>query len=60
MIWSVCVFPNGQGVATASADKTVKFWSFSLDKTNLSLNLVSTLDVRTNKEEEKEENEERS
>ena len=45
VLWSVCVFPTGKGLATASADKTVKFWSFSLEKTELSLALVKTLEV---------------
>jgi U3 small nucleolar RNA-associated protein 12 len=44
-LWSVCVFPSGQGLATASADKTVKFWAFNLEEGVLSLSHVKTLEV---------------
>ena len=31
-IWSLCVRPDGRGFASASADKDVKFWDFTVEK----------------------------
>jgi WD40 repeat protein len=30
-IWSLCVRPDGRGFASASADKDVKFWDFTVE-----------------------------
>ncbi|XP_057338104.1 WD repeat-containing protein 3 [Microplitis mediator] len=45
-LWSIVLFPNMKGVASGSADKTVKFWDFELiedQKTNCKvLGLIHT------------------
>ena len=42
-IWSLAVRPDGKGFVTASADKEVKFWDFTVNIVNsLSLFLLHT------------------
>ena len=34
-VWSLAVRPDGKGFVTASADKEVKFWDFTVSQTEL-------------------------
>ena len=41
-IWSMCLYADKKGFVTASADQTVKFWSFEALKVNSQFSKFTT------------------